>query len=104
MHLPMVAKTTAKRRAGGQSTFRIYHGRGINPTAIAELYNSALGPLEKRMAVTAGQIESRLHFDRRSVYVGFLEGITEPVSLINVVKRAEKEVPDTHQELTDNEL
>jgi hypothetical protein len=88
-------------REGVIRTFKIVEGRAIPPKKITDIYNGVLVPLDKGIAVTEEHIASRLSRDRRSVYVGLLDG--EPCSIINVARKKGLEVPDTHQALTDNE-
>ena len=85
-------------RNGRPYKFQIVSGRKADPRKMAEVYNSVLGPLESGMAVTTEQMAARLQRDIRSVLAGFLDG--KLCALINVVRRAGMQVPDTHQKLT----
>lgn len=101
MPLTVLFKADVTSRGGTLKAFKIVEGRGVNPQAIAEIYNSVLGPLDRGVAVNTNNIVMRLARDRRSVYVGFLD--ERPCSVINVVRRIDLEIPDTHQKLTDDD-
>lgn|SRR3989338_779831 len=74
-----VFRTEAINRNGSRFRFGIASGRGTDPGVIANLYNSVLGQLEQRMAVTPDDIAARLKKDRRSVYLGFLRSGVTPL-------------------------